>query len=314
MIYPRRTTPTPDARTGSAGSLETAESPEEMWFDVAGRTVHGWRATPTGHARIGGVVIVPGLGLPQYTFPTALAVAAQGLTCTVLDLPGFGSDRADVTRSHIHAIGRAAAAWVLAQPRSEVTVLLGHSTGAQAALTAALALQEVRGDLAVVLAGPTFVPRQRRFLPLAAATLTAYRRDSLRELVVAPSLARGRLGVVDVLRSGMRDDTEARIRRLVLPVALTAGEADSYAPRWWLDRLAAAAGRAPQVRVDVLPGSHNNLFTEADRMAAVLVRAATDPGLPTRPPGTSPAAPELLADLDEGTASTHEGTDVARQA
>ena len=280
MIYPRCTTLTPDARTGSPESLE------EVWFDVAGRTVHGWRASPpTGSRRGGGVVIVPGLGLPQYTFPTARAVAARGLTCTVLDLPGFGSDRADVTRSHIHAVGRAAAEWVVEQPQADVTVLLGHSTGAQAALTTALAVQEVHRDLALVLAGPTFVPRQRRFLPLAAATLSAYRRDSLRELVVAPSLARGRLGVVDVLRSGMRDNLEARIRGLLLPLTLTAGEADSYAPRWWLDRLASAAGRSPRVVVDVLPGSHNNLFTEADRMASVLVRAATGSGLPARPTG-----------------------------
>ena len=164
-------------------------------------------------------------------------------------------------------------------------MLLGHSTGAQAALTAALGVQEVRPDLALVLAGPTFVPRQRRFLPLAAATLTAYRRDSLRELVIAPSVARGRLGVVNILRSGMRDAPEARVRRLVLPLTLTAGEADSYAPRWWLDRLAAAAALTPHVEVSTLPGSHNNVFTEPDQVAELVVRAATGPGLPVRPTG-----------------------------
>ena len=280
MIYPRRATLTPDARAGSP------ESPEEVWFDVGGRRVHGWRATPDGAARLaGGVVIVPGLGLPQYTFPTVLAVAARGLECTVLDLPGFGTSGVDATRPHVHAVGRAAAEWVVAQPPSAVTVLVGHSTAAQAALTAALALQEVRRDLALVLAGPTFVPRQRRFLPLALATLTAYRRDSLRELVVVPSLARGRLGVVDILRSGMRDDPEARVRRLALPLTLTSGEADSYAPRWWLDRLAAAATQAPHVEVSTLPGSHNNLFTEPDRLAEVLGRAAAQAGLPSPPTG-----------------------------
>lgn len=257
-----------------------------MWFDVAGHRVHGWRATPAAADRLqGGVAIVPGLGLPPYTFPTARAIAARGLTCTVLDLPGFGSDRLDATLPHTHAVGRAAAQWLVAQPPGVVTVLLGHSTGAQAALTAALAVQEVRPDLALVLAGPTFVPRQRRFLPLAAATLTAYRRDSLRELVIAPSVARGRLGVVDILRSGMRDAPEARVRRLVLPLTLTAGEADSYAPRWWLDRLAAAAALTTHVEVSTLPGSHNNVFTEPDQVAELVVRAATGPGLPVRPTG-----------------------------
>ena len=283
MIYPAPVTPTPDARTEPT---ESDGSLVEMWFDVAGHRVHGWRATPAAGRRVlGGVAIVPGLGLPQYTFPTAAAVAARGLTCTVLDLPGFGSGRLDTTLPHIHAVGRAAAQWVAAQPPGEVTALLGHSTGAQAVLTAALALQEARHDLGIVLAGPTFVPRQRRLLPLAAATLTAYRRDSLRELVVAPSVARGRLGVLGILRSGMRDDPEARVRRLVLPLALTSGEADSYAPRWWLDRLAAAAALTPHVEVTTLPGSHNNLFTEPDRMAEVVVRAATVPGLPVRPTG-----------------------------
>ncbi len=62
-----------------------------MWFDVAGHRVHGWRATPDADDRLqGGVAIVPGLGLPPYTFPTARAVAARGLTCTVLDLRASG--------------------------------------------------------------------------------------------------------------------------------------------------------------------------------------------------------------------------------
>lgn len=81
--------------------------------------------------------MLPGLGLPQYTFPLVMAVAALGLRCTVLDLPGFGSGTPDTTRASIHAIGYAAAQWVLAQPEGSVTVLVGHSTGAQAALTTA---------------------------------------------------------------------------------------------------------------------------------------------------------------------------------
>jgi pimeloyl-ACP methyl ester carboxylesterase len=198
----------------------------------------------------------------------------------VLDLPGFGSSAGDATSPDIHAIGRVVARWLAAQPLGAVAALLGHSTGAQAALTAALEIQDARPDLALVLAGPTFLPRQRRLLPLAAATVTAYRRDSLRELVVAPSLARGRTDVVRVLRSGMRDAPDERIRGLRIPLTLTAGEADSFAPGWWLTRLAEAAVAVPRVVVDVLPGSHNNLFTHPHLVADTFFRAATGSGLP----------------------------------
>ena len=58
------------------------------------------------------VVVLPGLGLPFYTLPTARALVARGLDCTVLDLPGFGSSRPWPTRHNIHAIGMTAARWV----------------------------------------------------------------------------------------------------------------------------------------------------------------------------------------------------------
>jgi fermentation-respiration switch protein FrsA (DUF1100 family) len=67
-----------------------------------------------------------------------------------------------------------------------------------------------------------------------------------------------------------------------VPLTLTAGEADSFAPRWWLDELAAAAVRAPRVTVEVLPGSHNNPFTEPARLAATIAAAAAGARLSAR--------------------------------
>ena len=63
----------------------------------------------------------------------------------------------------------------MAQPAGERVVLLGHSTGAQAALQAALLVQDRRRLDAVVLAGPTVAPTQRRLdlLALASARRTA---------------------------------------------------------------------------------------------------------------------------------------------
>jgi pimeloyl-ACP methyl ester carboxylesterase len=151
---------------------------------------------------------------------------------------------------------------------------MGHSTGAQAALTAMLGLQQARAGMRLVLAGPTFRPRLRRVPTLALTALAAYRRDTLGELVVAPTVARGRTGVWRVLRSGMVDRPEERIRRVTVPVTLTAGEDDSFAPRVWLDQLAAAATSASSVECAVLPGSHNNLYTDPDHVADVVAAAA----------------------------------------
>jgi pimeloyl-ACP methyl ester carboxylesterase len=82
---------------------------------------------------------------------------------------------------------------------------------------------------------------------------------------------------VRIVQSGQRDRPEERVRSLRVPLVLTAGEADSFAPREWMDELAAAAGGP--CRVAVLPGSHNNLFTHPEEFAAV-VRGAV--------PATSP--------------------------
>src|SRR4051794_23591744 len=221
------------------------------------------------------VVVLPGLGLPEYVFPMAEAIVRRGATCTVLDLPGFGAAGRHGSPSDVDAIGRAAAEWVEARGLTGPVVVLGHSTGSQAALAAALRLQEGRDRLALVMAGPTFTPRQRRLPALAAATVTAYRRDSPGELVVVPTALREAAGVWSVLRSGMRDTPEARLARLRIPVTLTAGASDSFAPEPWLQRLAAGAVSSPSVTVRVLPGSHNNPYTQPDELAAVVLEAVS---------------------------------------
>lgn len=124
-----------------------------------------------------------------------------------------------------------------------------------------------------MLAGPTFMPPQRRLGPLVMGTPRAYREDSLRELRVLPALARGRVGVWRMLRSGMADEPERRIADLRLGVTLTAGRADAYAPRWWLNLLRASARRAAYATVVEAPGSHNNLFTHPGEVATIILGA-----------------------------------------
>jgi len=249
---------------------------QETWTALAEGRVHAWVVgswTPeTGTAPL--VVLLPGLGLPSYTRGVAHALARKGTTCVVLDVPGFGSRGRQSARPDITSIGRVAASWVLARGAGHPVVLVGHSTGAQAALGAALVLQEGRGDLALVMAGPTFLPRHRRLPALVAAVPAAYRNETLQELVVVPDAARGRLGVLSVLRSGMRDAPEQRLAGLCMPLTLTAGEHDAFAPLPWLATLAAAAVLCPTVRTVVLPGSHNNLYTHPGEVTKVVADAA----------------------------------------
>ncbi len=250
---------------------------QETWTPVGNGRVHAWvvgAGTPA-EATAPLVVMLPGLGLPSYTVPTAQALARSGTTCAVLDLPGFGRWGRLGSRPDITSIGQVAAAWVMARARGRRIVVVGHSTGGQAALGAALLLQEQRPDVALVMAGPTFMPEHRRLRPLVAVTPAAYRDETLGEVVVLPDVARGHLGVLSVLRSGMRDAPEQRLVALRVPLSLTAGVHDAYAPPHWLATLAAAAVRSPTVRTVVAPGSHNNLYTHPHEVMRVIADAVS---------------------------------------
>lgn len=222
------------------------------------------------------VVILPGLGVPSYVLPTASALAARGLSCSVLDLPGFGSSAGIVCPPDVFAMGRAAAAWISELPGGIQVIVMGHSTGAQAALTAALEVQQTRQYAALVMAGPTFMPAQRRFGRLALATPPAYRNENLAEVAaVVPDLARGHLRVARIIASGMRDRPEHRLAGLRIPLVLTAGTNDTYAPAAWLETLTRAAASSPAVTTEVLPGSHNNLYTHPEELARLVDLATT---------------------------------------
>ena len=248
----------------------------ERLTPVGGRVVRSLRAAPSAEDESGPLVVVlPGLGLPFYTLPTARALAARGVDCEVLDLPGFGSGRPRPVRANIHAIGLMAAAWVRARTEDRPIVVLGHSTGSQAALTAALALAGERRGYALVMAGPTFAPTQRRPVRLAAVTPFAYRNDVLRELHPV-EIGHARMGIVDLLHSGMRDAPERRIAGLRTPVTVASGVHDAFAPVAWIDTLATAAVSAAHTRTSLLGGSHNNLFTHPDELADLVCLAASD--------------------------------------
>lgn len=238
--------------------------------DVGSKRVHAYVIEPPAGPSTDSVVLVPGLGLTHYALPTVHALAARGMTATLLDLPGFGHPEPNRTRPNIHAIGLLAAAYILRQPRAGRTTILGHSTGSQAALTAALTAQERHPNLTLVMAGPTFTPSQRRLPHLARAFVTAYRDDSVSQIRLN-EIVRGWSEVPSILLSGLTDAPDDRVRRLRMPLSLTSGVHDSFAPLPWLERLAAHATASPRVRVSTQPGSHNNLYSHPQEVTDVVL-------------------------------------------
>ena len=218
------------------------------------------------------VLVVPGLGLLSYLDPLLRALGPRGLRATVLDVPGHDRRSRRATAPTVPSIAAATAAAVMARPSGERLLLLGHSTGAQAALQAALLVQDRRRLEAVVLAGPTVAPTQRRLDLLAMAAVAAYRRESPGELVVLPEVLRARLRLLTLLRSAIGDRPERAVPQLSVPLVLTSGRSDAFAPQWWLEVLAGGATRSPAVLVERLGGSHNNPYTHPDELAALIGR------------------------------------------
>ena len=250
---------------------EVAEVVErECWHQLPAGPVRSLWFSPPGRVVERSVVLFPGLGLPRYLLPLARALAASGAEVVVFDALAFRRRRGRVAPT-IHGLARAGAQWLASVDLHGPLVVVGHSTGAQVALETVLSVAPTVAVEGLVMAGPTFEPRQRRLRRLVPAALTAYRQDTPKELVVLRDLARVRTDVVRIVLSGLRHRPEDRVQALAVPLTLTAGEGDAFAPRGWLERLAAAAGG--RSRVVVLPGSHNNVFPHAREVASVVLGA-----------------------------------------
>ena len=213
------------------------------------------------------LVFVPGLGAPGYLLPW-LRLVASWTEVTVLDLPGWRYGRARSCPPTVAGIGTAVGDWLQATGRRDV-VLVGHSTGAQAVLRAALDYRPLVAG--VVLAGPTFTPAARTVSGLLRGLAATLPRERPGELAaVLPSyLHSGGLPMLRLLRSAMPDPMEERIGELRMPLLVLTGRADRLADPAWA-RLLAETGRGSCA---VLPGAHNFCYSHPEP-AAEQLRAA----------------------------------------
>jgi pimeloyl-ACP methyl ester carboxylesterase len=239
------------------------------WDRLPDRPVRRWTAgSPSAPVD---VVVVPGLGAPGYLLPFARACASWARV-HLLDLPGFGDRRTARYPSSLDDVAGVLRLW-LAAVALERPVVIGHSTGAQAALHAAASGAHI--DL-LVLAGVTFPPQRRSLPRLVGPLWRSLYRESWRELAaVAPYYARGRGRVWTLLRSAQRDAPEALVRRLGERPVVVRGRRDPFSPADWS---AALAGRPAAT----MPGAHNFPFTHPDATSAWLRSTVADRPGPRR--------------------------------
>ena len=222
------------------------------------------------------LVLVPGLGAVGYLLPTARRCAAW-TRVHVLDVPGAGHRRTAHLPADLTSVAATVADWLSAAELGAVT-LVGHSTGAQAVLRAALAVPaQVAG---LVLAGPTFAPRDRRALPLLRDVLATLPHEQPGELpAVLPCYVRGARGLPVLLRTAMADRPEDAVGDVAAPVVVLRGAHDRLCTPAWARTL---VERARDGRDVVLPGAHNVPWTCPVGTSEAL-RSAAGAGVSRRP-------------------------------
>lgn len=208
------------------------------------------------------VVFVPGLGALGYLLPLVDACSSWARV-HLLDLPGYGDPDTARCSSRLPDVVAALVRWLVQVPERPV-LLVGHSTGAQAALQAAVAAPERVAALALL--GPTFPPEARRWLPLAARVARTLVHERPGEaLAVAPYYWRSRGRVLTLLRTAMGDTPEDVVDGLRCPCLVVRGRHDHLAPEQWARRLGTTI---------TVPGAHNTPFTHPHAVAAAMERLA----------------------------------------
>ena len=217
------------------------------------------------------VLLLPGLGSVGYL--REVLHACGGWTRTsLLDLPGFGNRRTADLPADLGSLTTAVAS-LLEDPAfaGPPAVLLGHSTGSQVALRAAVA---VPGRVhALVLVGPTFEPAARRSANLAMRHLRTSMYEPPGQMrYTVPDYARGGRRFTQYLRSALNDRPEDRIGQVLVPVLVARGRRDYFSSQPWVERL---ADTASQGEAHILPGAHNVPYLHPGSVAHLIGRACS---------------------------------------
>ncbi len=223
----------------------------ERWWVVDGRPVRGFVAGPTGPL----VVLLPGLGAPAYLRRWAVRTSAWARV-VLLDLPGW-SARGPGRAATVAGVASLARRWLDAVDASDV-VLVGHSTGALAALL--LAADDPVRLRSLFLAGVVFDPPARRLPTLALRCLLSLTPRLLPEVpAMTPALVRAGLpDLTRLVRSALAFRAEDVLPRVRVPTTLAVGRRDRLGRASWVLGLADRDDRP----VHVLPGRHNVVFTD----------------------------------------------------
>ncbi|MFD2093061.1 alpha/beta fold hydrolase [Blastococcus deserti] len=240
----------------------------EEWTESDGRPL---RTLVSGRPRTGApeVVLVPGLGAVGYMLELLHACGAW-TRATLVDLPGFGQQRTADLPSDLDSV---TARLLSALPPSP-SVLVGHSTGTQVAMHAALDAPDRVG--ALVLVGPTFEPAARRPGALLARHMWTSAFEPPGQLrYTVPDYLRGGRRFREYLTSALRDRPEEQIGRIQAPVIAARGRHDHFASQEWVQQLAAAA---PRGRARTLPGAHAVPYNHPGAVAQLAGEAAAAMG------------------------------------
>lgn len=244
----------------------------QEWWPSAGRPVRALVASPSGvapAAALPRVRIIPGLGAMGYVLDLLHACAAWS-DAALLDLPGYGNDVTRDCPADLDTLTPVAAG-CLGAPGERPVVLVGHSTGAQLALRAAVAVPT--RVAALVLIGVTFDPPVRRHRARLVPRLRTYVHERPRELLLTvPDFVRGRTRVAQYLLSALADRPEEHVTKLRCPVLVLRGQRDTLCPLPWAERLAALSGGDGWALT--LPGAHNVPYTHPGAVALQIGRLA----------------------------------------
>jgi pimeloyl-ACP methyl ester carboxylesterase len=277
-------TPRPRSRSRMAAPRRDPYGLGVTTVDVDGRPVRSLSAgAPSGLPEI---VFMAGLGAPGYLVPWVRRTS-QWTRATLLDLPGWHRAGATSSDASLSGVVQAMTRWLAVTDRRDV-VLVGHSTGAQAVLLAAVT--DPDRLTGVVLAGPSFDPAARTVPGVLRRLLVTVTREPLGAAAVAvPSYVRSwGLPLLRFVRSALHDRPEDHVRRLRAPALVLTAEADAFCPPVWGQRLADLTG-AP---CHVLAGAHMAQYARpaaADELLHDAVRRWVRPT--PEAPGQHPVVP-----------------------